>query len=206
MSAILLKKIVSGGQAGVDRAALDAALDRGLSAGGWCPKGRLAEDGPIPDRYPLAETPSADYAQRTEWNVRDADATLILSPLPLEGGSLLTEKVSTRLGRPCLAVDPLADGALEAAAGWLGAAQPRALNVAGPRASRWPGGYGSASEFLRRLLETLGAVGLCAGCRHARRLPTKGGSTIYRCSLSDRDPAFPKYPRLPVASCSGFAK
>jgi hypothetical protein len=70
--------VVSGGQTGVDRAALDAALALGLPIGGWCPLGRRTEDGPVPDRYPLRETPSADYAERTEWNVRDSDATLIL--------------------------------------------------------------------------------------------------------------------------------
>ena len=71
--------IVSGGQSGVDRAALDAALARGLDAGGWCPAHRWAEDGPVPARYPLRETPSADPAQRTRWNVRDSDATLVLA-------------------------------------------------------------------------------------------------------------------------------
>ena len=71
-------EIVSGGQTGVDRAALDAALALGMRCGGWCPAGRWAEDGPIDPRYPLRETPSGDPAQRTEWNVRDSDATLIL--------------------------------------------------------------------------------------------------------------------------------
>ena len=73
-----IAKLISGGQTGVDRAALDAALAAGLPIGGWCPKGRLAEDGVIPLRYPLQETPSQQYAQRTRWNVRDADGTLIL--------------------------------------------------------------------------------------------------------------------------------
>ena len=71
-------KIISGGQTGVDRAALDAALAAGIAVGGWCPKGRLAEDGPLPDHYPLEETPSRRYRQRTQWNVRDSDGTLVL--------------------------------------------------------------------------------------------------------------------------------
>ena len=75
-----ITRIISGGQTGVDRAALDAAMELGLSCGGWCPKGRHAEDGVIPSRYPLQETPTADYAQRTHWNVRDSDGTVILNP------------------------------------------------------------------------------------------------------------------------------
>src|SRR4051794_33669346 len=70
--------IISGGQTGVDRAALDAAMQLRIACGGWCPLGRLAEDGRIPERYPLVETPSDDVAQRTEWNVRDCGAVLVL--------------------------------------------------------------------------------------------------------------------------------
>ena len=76
----MFTKIISGGQTGVDRAALDVALELGLPCGGWCPRGRRAEDGPIDPRYPLTETPWDGYPQRTEWNVRDADGTLILTP------------------------------------------------------------------------------------------------------------------------------
>ena len=75
----MLAKIVSGGQTGVDRAALDVALDLSLPCGGWCPKGRKAEDGPIAAHYPLTETPLDSYPQRTEWNVRDSDGTLVLT-------------------------------------------------------------------------------------------------------------------------------
>ena len=71
--------ILSGGQTGADRAALDFAIEYGLPHGGWCPRGRLAEDGPIDERYELTETPSHRYAQRTEWNVRDSDATVVFS-------------------------------------------------------------------------------------------------------------------------------
>ncbi|PSQ85488.1 MAG: molybdenum cofactor carrier, partial [Bacteroidetes bacterium QH_2_63_10] len=85
-----MRKIISGGQTGVDRAALDAALAFNVPVGGWCPKGRRAEDGQIPDRYPLEETPSEAYEQRTAWNVRDSDGTLIITDGSLEGGTALT--------------------------------------------------------------------------------------------------------------------
>src|SRR5262245_56376343 len=109
----VISKIVSGGQTGVDRAALDVALELGIPCGGWCPKGRLAEDGPIPDRYPLKETPSAVYPQRTEWNVRDSDGTLILfmgAPTRrifqvVGSGTALTIQLVRRQKRPCLIVN-----------------------------------------------------------------------------------------------------
>jgi hypothetical protein len=98
-------RIVSGGQSGVDRAALDVALELGVPCGGWCPRGRRAEDGPIPDRYPLRETPWHGYPQRTEWNVRDADGTLVLTAGGPDRGTALTLRVADRLGKPCLLVD-----------------------------------------------------------------------------------------------------
>lgn len=130
-----LERIVSGGQTGVDRAALDVALRLGIPCGGWCPRGRRAEDGRIPERYPLHETPSADYAQRTEWNVRDSDATLILYRGRLTGGSALTSRLAAKYRRPCLEIDlasPLEAGAIRA---WLRGNGVRVVNVAGPRAT-----------------------------------------------------------------------
>src|SRR5947209_12411896 len=95
-------KIVSGGQTGVDRAALDVALELGLPCGGWCPKGRLAEDGVVPDRYPLDEAPTASYPERTRLNVRDSDATLVLSWGAPQGGTLLTVRACQGQGKPHL--------------------------------------------------------------------------------------------------------
>jgi hypothetical protein len=138
----VLQKIVSGGQTGADRAAWDFALANGLRIGGWVPRGRLAEDGRISEHYPgLVETASADPAVRTALNVRDSDATLILSHGPLSGGSLLTLREATRTGKPVLHLDLDALTHLEAAErlqGWLAATRPTTLNVAGPRASSDP--------------------------------------------------------------------
>lgn len=148
----LPERIVSGGQTGVDRAALDTALELGIRCGGWCPKGRLAEDGRIPDRYPLMETPSDEYPQRTEWNVRDSDATLILHRGLLRGGSALTQRLAARYGRPCLTVDLLAAPDSTPIRGWIAEQRVRTLNVAGPRGSESPGFYEQAARLLREVL------------------------------------------------------
>ena len=147
-----IQKIVSGGQTGVDRAALDAALALAIPCGGWCPKGRLAEDGPIADRYPLQETTTIDYAVRTEWNVRDSDATLIINRGELEGGTRLTVELARRHQRPCLVVDPDRPSAIEDINTWLDDHDIRVLNVAGPRASKDPEIYGQARGVVERLL------------------------------------------------------
>ena len=132
-------QIVSGGQTGADRAALDFARANGLRVGGWVPKGRLAEDGPIPEDYlGLLEADSADPAVRTALNVRDSDATLIVSHGPLAAGSLLTLQQATRAGKPVLHLDldqVSTASAAEHLRRWLAATRPRILNVAGPRAS-----------------------------------------------------------------------
>ena len=148
----MLRKIVSGGQTGVDRAALDAALEAGVACGGWCPRGRRAEDGPLDARYPLEETPGRDYAQRTTWNVGDADATLILARLPLRGGSALTQRSADRIGRPVLVVDPEDPGCVDTVRAWLERSRIGILNVAGPRESQQPGAYAAARRLLDALL------------------------------------------------------
>ena len=146
----LPEKIVSGGQTGVDRAALDVALDLGIPCGGWCPLGRLAEDGPIPGRYPLGETASAEYAERTRLNVRDSDATLILTRGAPTGGTAYTIEMAKQLGRPILVVDFAA--AAVAVRPWIEANAISVLNLAGPRESTVPGIHAEATAFLTALL------------------------------------------------------
>lgn len=135
----------------MDRAALDVALELGIPCGGWCPRGRLAEDGTLAARYPLAETPSEDPAERTGWNVRDSDGTLVILRGPAEGGTLLTVRLARRLGRPCPILDlaaPVDHGRVVAC---LERSRIRTLNVAGPRESERPGIGAEATALLRRL-------------------------------------------------------
>lgn len=145
--------IISGGQTGVDRAALDVAAKLGLKSGGWCPRGRLAEDGPLHPDYPLRETLAETPEQRTVWNTFDSDATLIIAPREgaLQGGSRLALQTAKQYGRPALVAAP--EG-LEEAASWLDSLSGvRLLNIAGPRASEWHGAYPAATAFLTALLE-----------------------------------------------------
>ncbi len=134
--------IVSGGQTGADRAALDFAIRSGLDHDGWCPLGRLAEDGPLPPQYRLRETPSARYAERTEWNVRDSDATVAFTlTAALAGGTKLTTELAAGMGKPLLHLCAETTGPLEAAVilrQFIGEHKITRLNVAGPRASQEP--------------------------------------------------------------------
>ncbi len=151
----MIRKIISGGQTGVDRAALDVALELGIPHGGWVPRGRRAEDGPLPARYRLQETQTEEYAERTARNVQEADGTLILSRGPLTGGSELTRQLARRFARPCLHVDLARTGAPRAARrilDWLRRHEIRVLNVAGPRASKDPQIYGLARGLLEAVL------------------------------------------------------
>ncbi len=149
----MIAKIVSGGQSGVDRAGLDAALACVVAIGGWCPNARRAEDGAIPERYPLIETQADDYATRTLWNVRDSDATLILGAEPLSGGTAMTAEFAGDLARPCLIVDPASTDARAIAARWLAQHNVAVLNIAGPRESKQPGIYKLAFAFVSELIE-----------------------------------------------------
>ncbi len=150
----MFERLVSGGQTGVDRAALDAARTMGIACGGWCPRNRRAEDGPIAPCYPLSETPSYSYAQRTEWNVRDSDATLIIVRGPVTGGTRYTREVATRLHKPVLTVAIDDENDQAGFDGWLRSFDVRVLNVAGPRESQCPGIYAQAKSRLLHLFET----------------------------------------------------
>jgi len=147
-------KIISGGQTGADRAALDWALQHKIPHGGWCPQGRWAEDGVIAPRYRLHETPSSSPVQRTEWNVRDSDGTVIFSiGQRLSGGSLLTAKLARRHRKPCLHLYAAFDNPAQALRRFVSQHRISVLNVAGPRASQEP----RVGEFARGVLEkTLG--------------------------------------------------
>lgn len=147
-------RIVSGGQSGVDRAALDVARSLGLDYGGWCPAGGLAEDrADLLVAYPaLRATPSTDPAQRTEWNVRDSDATLVIGPdgKVRSPGTAFTIRCAERAGKPHLVADPTRQDAVRA---WLDGLPPDGvLNVAGPRESQAPGVYDAAYGLLRAVL------------------------------------------------------
>jgi hypothetical protein len=162
-----LNKIVSGGQTGVDRGALDASLVAGFACGGWCPADRRAEDGPIPDRYPMMLLPEPDidvrtarqvaeqYKARTLKNVQDSDGTVILFSGTLSGGTLLTRNVCVREKRPLIVVDsklmrPLR--AADAIVQFVDDNRIEVLNVAGPRLSGWSQGYAFALKVVAELI------------------------------------------------------
>lgn len=146
-----LERIVSGGQTGVDRAALDVAIDLGIPHGGWCPKGRLAEDGTIPSRYSLQEMESADYTVRTEQNVLDSDGTLILYQRRLQGGTLLTHRLAKRHQKPLLRYRLDLAPRIDTVIRWLVENDIKTLNVAGPRGSSSP----EIEEMTRRALRAI---------------------------------------------------
>ena len=144
--------IISGGQTGADRAALDFAIASGLAHGGWCPRNRRAEDGEIPPKYMLREAPSTHYAERTEWNVRDSDATVVFTVgRQLKGGTLLTFELAKQHGKPALHLRQVVDDTATAAKmliTFLNEHHVRSLNVAGPRASQEP----AIGEFVNAVL------------------------------------------------------
>jgi hypothetical protein len=146
-------RIISGGQTGADRAALDWAIEHAISHGGWCPHGRKAEDGTIEPRYQLKETPSSNYLQRTEWNARDSDGTVVFSIGPvLTGGSKKTVELARKHGKPIIHIAWDGGAALpgQELLRFIQDNKIKMLNVAGPRASKEPEVYG----FVKATLET----------------------------------------------------
>ena len=148
-------KIISGGQTGVDRAALDVALDLKMACGGWCPKGKRALDGTLSIRYPLKETPSAHYEQRTTWNVRDSDGTLIINRGDLEGGTAHTIQVAEKIAKPYLVIDIDTFQNVQQVLDWLKQYHIQVLNVAGPREEKRQGIYAQTRSFLLTLFRAL---------------------------------------------------
>ena len=137
----MIKRIISGGQTGADRAALDFAIKMDLLHGGWVPKGRLTEDGPLPEKYQLQEMPTTSYPKRTEKNVIDSDGTLIIAHGKLTGGSRLTKEFAENQKKPCLHIDLNREVEYEAAVhidDWAQEHGIEVLNVAGPQASKDP--------------------------------------------------------------------
>lgn len=151
----MIAKIISGGQTGADRAALDFAILHGIPYGGWVPRGRRTEDGTLPQKYRFEEMPTPDYAQRTEKNVLSADGTLVVSHGCLKGGSALTVFLAERHGKPCIHADldewSVRDAA-ERIRKWLCGHRIGVLNVAGPRAGMDPEIYRATFDLLEALL------------------------------------------------------
>ena len=150
----MIFKVVSGGQTGVDQAALQAAINQQITHGGWCPKGRIAENGVIPAEYILQETESSDYGERTRLNIRDSDGTLILVDKILEGindGTILTLKEVKEKNKPHLIYDVSQDNKLDSVVKWIQDNDIRILNIAGPRESQSPGIYKLCLNVLENL-------------------------------------------------------
>lgn len=159
-NALGLTKIVTGGQTGVDRGALDAAIACNVPHGGWCPKNRQAEDGKIAERYQLTEMKSGDYASRTEQNVIDSDGTLILYTPPISGGTLLTQVKAKAWNKPLLRqrLDQPID--YQRIVAWIAEHRIRILNIAGPRGSSAPGLQELTCQVVANLLRHPGQLPL----------------------------------------------
>jgi hypothetical protein len=149
-------KIISGGQTGVDRAALDVALKHGMECGGWCPAGRLDEFGRIPDHYPVQELRAGGFSERTLQNVKDSDGTVVIYADELAGGTEQTVRFCIELTRPYQLIDASelpAEDAANLIGDFVGKNRTGILNVAGPRHSEWPEGYDYASRVLTIFLK-----------------------------------------------------
>ena len=151
-------KIISGGQTGVDRAAIDVSLRHRINCGGWCPAGRLDEFGKIPDHYPVQELQGGGFRERTLQNVKDSDGTVAVYPGELRGGTDQSVRFCVELQRPHQLIDASkisAEGAAKLIADFVRENEIGILNVAGPRQSEWPEGYDYASRALDIFLAAL---------------------------------------------------
>lgn len=156
---MILKKIISGGQTGVDRGALEAALELGLEHGGFCPRGRRSEDGRVPEKFQLEETTSDQYPPRTAMNVGAADGTLLLvhgkEGLARSRGTKLTLEILLKKKKPWWAANPRLEEHADRVAEWIARTPIAVLNVAGPRESKCPGIAEEARQFVRMVFERL---------------------------------------------------
>lgn len=155
---MLISKMISGGQTGADRAALDVAIELGIPHGGWIPKGRKTEAGRLPTKYDLKEMPTGSYPERTEQNVIDSDGTLIITHGTLTGGSDYTQQMAEKHGKPCIHVDACRmsiDAATQLARAWINGSQIKVLNIAGPRDSEDPRIYGTTKRLLTVLIKMM---------------------------------------------------
>ena len=151
-------KIISGGQTGVDRAALDVAIKLGIDCGGFCPKGRKSEDGTIPEKYPLIEAQSDHYPERTELNVKTGDGTLIIIAGNPDRGTQLTIDLCKRHNKPCLVINLNDEKSRFDIAAWIEKNKISIINVAGNRESISPGIHEKAYRFLLKILKGLAAA------------------------------------------------
>jgi hypothetical protein len=148
-------RIVSGGQTGVDRAALDAALQAGIPIGGWCPERRMAEDGMIPQNYPLVELKGGGYAERTKKNIIDSDGTVIIYFKEISGGTELTRQYCVSKTKPCLLIDAMkldVETASQMIASFVKEIGIESLNIAGPRASKEKRAYNYTFNIMYEFL------------------------------------------------------
>jgi len=150
----MIDKIISGGQTGVDRAALDVAMANGIACGGSCPAGRAADDGPIPERYPLIETVENDHMVRTGNNVRDSDATLLLYRDHLHGGTAYAVEMARHMDKPVLAVNLNDSPDADAVADWIRSLDIRMLHIGGQREKSNPGIYQQARAFIQAVVDS----------------------------------------------------
>ena len=153
----MIEKIISGGQTGVDQAALDVAIELNIPHGGWIPKGRKTEDGILPDKYQLKEMSTASYPKRSEQNILDSNGTLIISHGKLTGGSALTRRLAKKHKKPWLHIDLSKISAFIASGeiiNWLYGYKIEVLNVAGPRASKDPAIYDATVSLLKGTLSS----------------------------------------------------